>query len=238
MVEPGAPDKRVRTVRLTDAGRAERELLDRHSDELASSLLAPLSDAQRERLVEAMGVVERLLTAGMVEVGVEDPTEHRGAVLHRVLLRRARPRFDAGFDPSQQHLGRRRRAHRARRPAPGRPTARRADRLRRAEVPRPRARRDQAHVGRRPRRAASGVGRRILAELERRARERGVGSSAWRPTGRCARRSASTAPPGYVEVAGVQRRALRPPLVREAPVGPVTGRRRRPCCASRRWLAA
>ena len=32
----GHADKRVRTVRLTDAGRAERELLDRHSDELAS----------------------------------------------------------------------------------------------------------------------------------------------------------------------------------------------------------
>src|SRR6478752_10532224 len=28
-VEPGSPDKRVRTVRLTEAGRAERELLDR-----------------------------------------------------------------------------------------------------------------------------------------------------------------------------------------------------------------
>ena len=35
VVEPGARDKRVRTVRLTAAGRAERELLDRRSDELA-----------------------------------------------------------------------------------------------------------------------------------------------------------------------------------------------------------
>ena len=50
-VQPGAGDKRVRTVRLTDAGRAERDLLDRRSDELASSLLVSLSDVQRDRLV-------------------------------------------------------------------------------------------------------------------------------------------------------------------------------------------
>jgi len=72
-VQPGADDKRVRTVRLTDAGRTERDLLDRQSDELAGSLLVSLSPRQRERLVEAMGVVERLLTAGLVSVDVEDP---------------------------------------------------------------------------------------------------------------------------------------------------------------------
>jgi len=69
---PGA-DKRVREVRLTEAGRAERVLLDRRSDELAAALLAPLSSAQRERLVDAMGTVERLLTAGLVEIAEEDP---------------------------------------------------------------------------------------------------------------------------------------------------------------------
>src|ERR1700741_1551869 len=67
-------DKRVRAVRITDAGRAERAVLDRRSDELAESLLAPLTVGQRERLVEAMELVERLLVAGLVEVGTEDPT--------------------------------------------------------------------------------------------------------------------------------------------------------------------
>ena len=43
-VAPDAGDKRLRTVRLTEAGRAERELLDRRGDELARSLLAPLGD--------------------------------------------------------------------------------------------------------------------------------------------------------------------------------------------------
>src|SRR4051794_33772694 len=44
-------DRRVRSVRLTEAGRAERAVLDRGSDELADSLLAPLDASQRERLV-------------------------------------------------------------------------------------------------------------------------------------------------------------------------------------------
>src|SRR5689334_9573321 len=72
-VRPSADDGRVRTASLTDAGRRERDLLDRRSDELAHSLLAPLSESQRERLVTAMGEVERLLTAGLVRIDVVDP---------------------------------------------------------------------------------------------------------------------------------------------------------------------
>jgi DNA-binding MarR family transcriptional regulator/GNAT superfamily N-acetyltransferase len=100
-VAPGAGDKRVRTVRLTEAGRAERELLDRRSDELASSLLAPLSDAQRGRLVEAMGVVERLLTAGLVNVDVEDPASAAARFCIESYFAELDTRFDAGFDPSR-----------------------------------------------------------------------------------------------------------------------------------------
>src|SRR3954466_6645071 len=37
-VEPQPQDRRVRTVRLTEAGRAERFVLDARSDELAGSL--------------------------------------------------------------------------------------------------------------------------------------------------------------------------------------------------------
>src|SRR6476659_6912521 len=37
-LEPSADDKRVRTVRITKAGKAERKVLDRRSDELARSL--------------------------------------------------------------------------------------------------------------------------------------------------------------------------------------------------------
>src|ERR687883_696044 len=44
--EASDEDGRVRFVRLSDEGRAERALLDRRSDELASRLLEPLSTRQ------------------------------------------------------------------------------------------------------------------------------------------------------------------------------------------------
>src|SRR4051794_8775264 len=66
-------DRRVRTARLTKSGVAERSLLDRRSDALATSMLEPLDDTQRERLVSAMREVERLLTASLVEIAAVDP---------------------------------------------------------------------------------------------------------------------------------------------------------------------
>jgi DNA-binding MarR family transcriptional regulator/GNAT superfamily N-acetyltransferase len=94
-------DRRVRTVRLTAAGRAERALLDRRSDELASSLLAPLSEEHRARLLEAMGVVERLLTAGLVEVAIEPPTTPAARFCLESYFAELNTRFDTGFDPAR-----------------------------------------------------------------------------------------------------------------------------------------
>jgi DNA-binding MarR family transcriptional regulator/GNAT superfamily N-acetyltransferase len=94
-------DKRVRTVRITDAGRAERAVLDRGADEIARSLLAPLSNAQRARLVEAMEVVERLLVAGLVGIEVEDPTSDAARFCIQSYFDELNMRFDTGFDPAQ-----------------------------------------------------------------------------------------------------------------------------------------
>ena len=94
-------EKRVRTVRLTAAGRAERALLDRSSDELARSLLEPLGARQRSRLVAAMGVVERLLTAGLVEVAVEDPRGVAGRFCLESYYAELNTQFDTGFDPER-----------------------------------------------------------------------------------------------------------------------------------------
>src|ERR671937_391455 len=77
-VAAGAGDRRVRVARLTAAGRRERAALDKRSDELARSLLAPLSSKQRERLAAAMHEVERLLTAASVQITSIDP-EHPDA---------------------------------------------------------------------------------------------------------------------------------------------------------------
>jgi DNA-binding MarR family transcriptional regulator/GNAT superfamily N-acetyltransferase len=98
-VEPDPDDHRVRVVRLTDAGRDERSQLDRRSDELAWSMLAPLNDQERTRLVEAMGTVERLLTAGIVEIAVADPASSAAQFCLQSYFAELDSRFDGGFDP-------------------------------------------------------------------------------------------------------------------------------------------
>jgi DNA-binding MarR family transcriptional regulator/GNAT superfamily N-acetyltransferase len=199
VVEPGARDKRVRTARLTDAGRVERELLDRRSDDLASSLLAPLSDAQRARLVDAMGVVERLLTAGLVAVDVEDPASTAARFCIESYFAELDTRFDTGFDPSQSIsadveeltepvglllVARLR----------GEPIGCGALKLHG---------REPAEIKRMWVAATArglGVGRRILDELEQRARERGVGVVRLETNGTLREATSLYRSSGYAEV--------------------------------------
>jgi DNA-binding MarR family transcriptional regulator/GNAT superfamily N-acetyltransferase len=103
-VEPHPDDRRVRTVRLTDAGRAERALLDRRSDELAGSLLAPLNAGQRARLVAAMAEVERLLTAATVTLDPVDPAHPDAERCLRAYYTELGQRLDTGFDPARSLL--------------------------------------------------------------------------------------------------------------------------------------
>ena len=96
---PGA-DKRVRDVTLSDAGRAELEVLNSKSDQLARDLLAPLGDKQRATLVEAMATVERLLTAGLVAITVEDPRSPDARYCLTEYYAELAERFPGGFDVS------------------------------------------------------------------------------------------------------------------------------------------
>jgi DNA-binding MarR family transcriptional regulator/GNAT superfamily N-acetyltransferase len=98
--ESDPSDRRVRMIRLTERGRAEHAVLNERSDDLARSLLAPLSTTQRARLVEAMGVVERLLTASLVEIVVEDPATEAAQTCLRSYFAELDTRLAAGFDPS------------------------------------------------------------------------------------------------------------------------------------------
>ncbi len=93
-------DGRVRTARLTRKGSAERTVLDRRSDELARSLLEPLSESQRQQLVSAMVDVERLVTAALVEVDVVDPADRDAQHCLIEYFSELNRRFDAGFDPA------------------------------------------------------------------------------------------------------------------------------------------
>lgn len=92
-------DKRVRTVQLTPDGRNECDLLDKRSDAQAWSLLAPLDETQRTRLVEAMAVVERLIAAGGIDVGIVDPAGADARFCIRSYFAELDARFEAGFDP-------------------------------------------------------------------------------------------------------------------------------------------
>ena len=98
-VEADAADGRVRTAYLTDAGRAERALLDERSDDLARSLLAPLSRRQQDRLVAAMQDVERLLTAASVTIQSVDPAHPDARAGIRAYVAELDRRFPEGFDP-------------------------------------------------------------------------------------------------------------------------------------------
>ncbi|MFJ9560100.1 GNAT family N-acetyltransferase [Streptomyces fuscichromogenes] len=103
-VEPQPRDRRVRTVRLTEKGRAERALLDDRSDDLAGSMLQPLNAAQRARLVAAMAEVDRLLTAGTVTLDVVDPDHPDARHCLLAYFAELQERFDTGFDPARSLL--------------------------------------------------------------------------------------------------------------------------------------
>ena len=94
-------DGRVRKARLTEAGLAERAELDRRADDVAASILRPLSGRQRDRLVSAMAEVERLLVASMVEIAVRDPRLPDARACLRAYFDELARRFDAGYDPSK-----------------------------------------------------------------------------------------------------------------------------------------
>jgi ribosomal protein S18 acetylase RimI-like enzyme len=101
VVEQDRDDGRARIARLSRKGRTERKLLDGRSDELAWSLLEPLDDRQRARLVEAMGVVERLLTAGLVEITIDEPTSSAVRYCFESYFAELEARFEAGFEPGR-----------------------------------------------------------------------------------------------------------------------------------------
>jgi DNA-binding MarR family transcriptional regulator/GNAT superfamily N-acetyltransferase len=93
-------DRRVRRVHLTAAGLAERAELDRRSDAVAQGILEPLSASQRTKLLAAMGEVERLLGASMVSFAIEEPSSADARWCIEQYFSELDARFEAGFDPS------------------------------------------------------------------------------------------------------------------------------------------
>jgi DNA-binding MarR family transcriptional regulator/GNAT superfamily N-acetyltransferase len=98
-VAPSRADRRVRVARLTATGRAERKLLDERSDELAASMLETLEEAQRERLLDAMRTVERLLTFAAVELRPVDPKHPDARQCLRAYFGELDRRSESGLHP-------------------------------------------------------------------------------------------------------------------------------------------
>jgi DNA-binding MarR family transcriptional regulator/GNAT superfamily N-acetyltransferase len=99
-VGPSERDRRIRIARITAAGRRERAALDRRSDRLARALLEPLAPRQRQRLVAAMGEVERLLTASSVAITPVDPDHPDARYCLAEYAAELNRRSERGFDPS------------------------------------------------------------------------------------------------------------------------------------------
>ena len=100
-VETDRTDRRVRRARLTRAGRDERAALDRVADDRALSILGPLDERQRTRLVRAMEEVERLLLASSITIEPEDPTTDDARWCIEQYFAELEQRFDGGFDPAR-----------------------------------------------------------------------------------------------------------------------------------------
>jgi DNA-binding MarR family transcriptional regulator/GNAT superfamily N-acetyltransferase len=93
-------DARIRVARLTAAGIAERELLDARSDDLAASILAPLDDDERGRLLAAMHTVERIIVASLVDIRPVDPAAPDARRCLRAYFAELGRRSDIPFDPA------------------------------------------------------------------------------------------------------------------------------------------
>lgn len=92
-------DGRVRTARVTPAGAAEYAELESRSEDAAHALLNPLSAGQRGRLVAAMAEVERLLVASLVRVDEADAMSAAARFAARAYYAELGERLQDGFDP-------------------------------------------------------------------------------------------------------------------------------------------
>ncbi len=97
---PSPADGRIRFARLTPAGVAERALLDERSDELARAILEPLDDRRCVELASAMRTVEQLMTASMVTIRTVDPAGADARRCLRAYFAELNRRSEIPFDPS------------------------------------------------------------------------------------------------------------------------------------------
>lgn len=98
--DPDPNDRRIRQVGLTTSGIHELSELNRRSDDLARSILDPLNEAQQSRLTGAMAEVERLLSAASVRIDEVPPGSSDAEYCLSHYFQELAERFEQGFDPA------------------------------------------------------------------------------------------------------------------------------------------
>ena len=99
-LRPGTEDQRIRTARLTTAGRREVREMNARSELAAQALLDRLTPAQRTRLVAAMAEVHRLLQLAGLRLERVAPTSPAARWCVGQYFEELDRRFEAGFDPA------------------------------------------------------------------------------------------------------------------------------------------
>jgi DNA-binding MarR family transcriptional regulator/GNAT superfamily N-acetyltransferase len=172
-VKTHAEDGRARRAVLTKAGLRERAELDRRSDQVALRMIEPLNEEQRVTLLDAMSKIERLLQASFVRFEIEDPASADAQWCLQQYFAEINERFEGGFDPATVLSAE---PHELRRPAGLFIVARLHDQLAGCGAL-------KLHGGGpaelkrmwvNPSGRGLGIGRRLLMELERHAREAGA----------------------------------------------------------------
>jgi DNA-binding MarR family transcriptional regulator/GNAT superfamily N-acetyltransferase len=99
-LSPGAGDQRVRSARLTAAGRREVAEMNERADEVAAALLDTLTPAQRSRLVAAMTEVYRFMRLAGLRIERVDPASPAARWCVGRYFDELDRRFPFGFDPA------------------------------------------------------------------------------------------------------------------------------------------
>lgn len=101
-VVPDPADRRRRLVELTRRGRAVLRKLEERSETRARSLVEPLSERQRQRLVEALATADLLVRAATITFETVSPTEPAAREATAAYFAELDRRFIDGFDAGEQ----------------------------------------------------------------------------------------------------------------------------------------
>jgi ribosomal protein S18 acetylase RimI-like enzyme len=99
-VEENEANTGARTARLTPSGIAQWDLQNRYSDAAALDILAPLDPTQRQQLTKAMTEVSRLVIASAIRVRVCDPRHQDADACLDAYFRELARRYGS-FDPNR-----------------------------------------------------------------------------------------------------------------------------------------